>query len=123
NAGHNPPQQRTQDGVIELRARGMPLGLMPGMDYEEKETTFAPGDTILMYSDGLVEAHNTERDMFGMKQLQALLNLHPGGEKLISFLRDALFTFTGADWEQEDDVTLVVIQRESARGRGVNGDG
>ncbi len=113
NAGHNAAQQRTKDGVIELRARGMPLGLMPGMDYEEKETVLAQGDTVLMYSDGLVEAHNPDREMFGMKRLQALVDEHPGGEMLISYLRDALFAFTGAEWEQEDDVTLVVIQNEA----------
>ena len=113
NAGHNAAQQRTKDGVVELRARGMPLGLMPGMDYEVKETVLAQGDTVLMYSDGLVEAHNPEREMFGMKRLQALLDEHPGGDALIGYLRDALFTFTGADWEQEDDVTLVVVEYEA----------
>lgn len=115
NAGHNAAQQRTKDGVIELRARGMPLGLMPSMGYEEKETVLAHGDTVLMYSDGLVEAHNSDREMFGMKRLQALLNEHPGGDTLIGELRDALFGFTGTDWEQEDDVTLVVIQYEAER--------
>ncbi len=113
NAGHNAAQQRTKDGVVELRARGMPLGLMPGMDYEVKETVLAQGDTVLMYSDGLVEAHNPEREMFGMKRLQALLDEHPGGDTLIGYLRDALFAFTGADWEQEDDVTLVVVEYEA----------
>ena len=61
NAGHDLPYVRTADGVGELRARGMPLGLMPGMDYEEKEATLAPGDTVLLYSDGIVEAHDPER--------------------------------------------------------------
>jgi serine phosphatase RsbU (regulator of sigma subunit)/anti-sigma regulatory factor (Ser/Thr protein kinase) len=114
NAGHNPSQQRTANGVVELRARGMPLGLMPDMRYEEKETTLAQGDTILMYSDGLVEAHNDQREMYGMKRLQSLIQEHPGGEALIASLRDSLFSFTGATWEQEDDVTLVVIQRADA---------
>lgn len=113
NAGHNTAQQRTKDGLVELRARGMPLGLMPGMTYEEKETALAPGDSVLMYSDGLVEAHNAAREMFGTRRLQALLADHQGGEALISDLRDALFAFTGAGWEQEDDVTLVVIQHET----------
>lgn len=113
NAGHNPPQQRTRNGVIELRARGMPLGLFPGMDYEVKETQLEPGDTVLLYSDGLVEAHSESREMFGMRRLQALITEHPGGEGLINHLRDALFTFTGPQWEQEDDVTYVVLQREA----------
>lgn len=112
NAGHNAALQRTKDGVIELRARGMPLGLMPGMNYEEKETLLAPDDTVFMYSDGLVEAHNDARVMFGMGHLTQLIGQHPGGESLIPHLRDALFAFTGPDWEQEDDVTFVLIQRE-----------
>ncbi|MBW4436329.1 MAG: SpoIIE family protein phosphatase [Pleurocapsa minor GSE-CHR-MK-17-07R] len=111
NAGHNASLQRTCDGVIELRARGMPLGLMPGMTYEEKETILAPEDTVFMYSDGLVEAHDSERDMFGMKRLETLIGEHRGGDALIAYLRDALFNFTGAEWEQEDDVTFVVVQR------------
>jgi serine phosphatase RsbU (regulator of sigma subunit)/anti-sigma regulatory factor (Ser/Thr protein kinase) len=115
NAGHNPSLQRTKDGVIELRARGMPLGLMSGMTYEEKETMLAPDDTVFMYSDGLVEAHNDSRVMFGMGQLTALIGQHPGGEALIAHLRDALFAFTGLAWEQEDDVTFVVIQRQGAK--------
>lgn len=115
NAGHNASLQRTKDGVIELRARGMPLGLMPGMTYEEKETMLSPEDTVFMYSDGLVEAHNDARVMFGMGQLTHLIDQHPGGESLIAHLRDALFAFTGPAWEQEDDVTFVVIQRKGTK--------
>src|SRR3712207_2144568 len=65
NAGHNLPCYRQEDLSTELRARGMPLGLMPRMPYEEKETTLAPGDGVLFYSDGLVEAHDPQREMFG----------------------------------------------------------
>jgi serine phosphatase RsbU (regulator of sigma subunit) len=64
NAGHDMPYLRRRTGVEELRARGMPLGLLPGMQYEEKEVMLAPDDTVLFYSDGLVEAHNGERAMF-----------------------------------------------------------
>lgn len=122
NAGHNAALQRTREGVKELRARGMPLGLMPGMSYEEKETTLAPDDTVFMYSDGLVEAHNPTRDMFGMARLQSLISQHAGGDALIAYLRDALFSFTGADWEQEDDVTFVVVQRHTASVDMTHGD-
>ena len=52
NAGHDLPYVKTADGVVELRARGMPLGLMPGMAYEEKETVLQPGDSVLLHSDG-----------------------------------------------------------------------
>lgn len=113
NAGHCSAQQRTGGGVVDLRARGMPLGLMRGMAYEEEETVLANGDSVLLYSDGLVEAHSPAREMFGMARLQSLLAAHPGGAGLIPYLREALAAFAGPGWEQEDDVTLVVLQRHS----------
>ena len=112
NAGHDVPYRFTADGVVELRATGMPLGLMPGMRYEEKETTLELGEYVLLYSDGLVEAHNPQREMFGFPRLQELLATHADGETLKDFLLDQLAEFTGAGWEQEDDVTLVTLQRE-----------
>jgi anti-sigma regulatory factor (Ser/Thr protein kinase) len=89
----------------------MPLGLMPGMTYEEKAATIAAGQSILLYSDGLVEAHSPDKEMFGFPRLQRLMGTHPGGEELIGFLLDRLVEFTGITWEQEDDVTLVTLQR------------
>ena len=112
NAGHDLPYHRTQDGVAELRATGMPLGLMPEMRYEEKEFSLVPGETVLFHSDGLVEAHNPGREMFSFPRLQNLVGGHPGGESLIEFLLSKLDEFTGDDWEQEDDVTLVTLQRD-----------
>lgn len=119
NAGHDLPYRRHRDGSVdELRATGMPLGLMPGMIYEEKETILEPGDSLLLYSDGIVEAHNTKREMFSFPRLMSLVGEHPGGANLISFLLDRLAEFTGADWEQEDDVSMVVLQRVDTGGKG-----
>lgn len=111
NAGHDLPYQQHKGDVTELHATGMPLGLMPGMAYEEKETTLAPGETVLFYSDGLVEAHNVAREMFGFPRLEALLKEESKGTPLIDYLLGELATFTGPTWEQEDDVTLVTLQR------------
>ena len=62
NAGHDLPYCAPQNGEAEeLRARGMPLGLMPGMTYEEKEIVLEAGESALFYSDGLVEAHDPQR--------------------------------------------------------------
>jgi serine phosphatase RsbU (regulator of sigma subunit)/anti-sigma regulatory factor (Ser/Thr protein kinase) len=110
NAGHDLPYRRRPEGVDELRATGMPLGLMPGMRYEEKETVLAPGETLLLYSDGLVEAHNPRREMFGFPRLRTLVTQHEGGPALIDFLMTQLAEFTGPVWEQEDDVTMVLVQ-------------
>jgi serine phosphatase RsbU (regulator of sigma subunit)/anti-sigma regulatory factor (Ser/Thr protein kinase) len=114
NAGHDLPYRRHQGGAAELRATGMPLGLMPGMNYDEKETTLDVGDSVLFYSDGLVEAHNPSRQLFSFPRLEALVAGHAGGAALIDFLLGQLAAFTGADWEQEDDVTLVTLQRTEA---------
>jgi PAS domain S-box-containing protein len=111
NAGHDLPYLRHSDGVSELRARGMPLGLMPNMSYEEKEITLKPRESILLYSDGLVEAHDPRREMFGFPRMQGLVGAHPGGAALIDSLLAELEQFTGEEWEQEDDITLLTLQR------------
>lgn len=115
NAGHDVPYHVKASGVEELRATGMPLGLMPGMTYEEKETTLAKDEYFLLYSDGLVEAHAPDREMFGFPRLKSLLAGHPDAHELNQFLLDELAGFTGPEWEQEDDVTLVTIQRQPAQ--------
>lgn len=111
NAGHNPPYQRTQAGINEIRARGMPLGLMPEMIYEEKEVVINPGENVILYSDGLIEAHNPQGEMFGFPRLRDLLTVPQCGGELIACMVDELKTFTGPDWEQEDDVTFVSLER------------
>jgi serine phosphatase RsbU (regulator of sigma subunit)/anti-sigma regulatory factor (Ser/Thr protein kinase) len=118
NAGHDLPYHRHGNHVEEMRATGMPLGLMPDMHYEEKETFLAPGDSILLYSDGLVEAHNADREMFSFPRLMRLVGESGGGTELIDFLLAQLATFTGPGWEQEDDVTLVALQRSEDRSNG-----
>ena len=111
NAGHDVPYVRTRHGVQELRARGMPLGLMPGMDYEEKSFQFEPGDCALLHSDGLAEAHAPDREMFGFPRVSELVGKGPSGEALIDLCLTELGNFTGPDHEQEDDITLVSLQR------------
>jgi serine phosphatase RsbU (regulator of sigma subunit) len=111
NAGHEPPYRQHGGSVTELWATGMPLGLMPGSCYEEQEATLAPGESLLFYSDGLVEAHSPSHEMFGFPRLQKLLEVHPDAPSLIGFLLGELQRFTGEGWEQEDDVTLLLLQR------------
>jgi serine phosphatase RsbU (regulator of sigma subunit)/predicted ester cyclase len=111
NAGHNLPCSRHGDLTTELRARGMPLGLMLGVPYEEKEITLAPGDSVLFYSDGLVEAHDPQREMFGFPRLQALVTEHAEEGALVDVLMEELFSFVGEGWEQEDDITLLTLRR------------
>jgi serine phosphatase RsbU (regulator of sigma subunit) len=112
NAGHDLPYRQQVDSVCELHATGMPLGLMQGMRYEEQEVVVAFDENILFYSDGLVEAHNPERQMFGFPRLKALLQEHTDGATLIDFLLGELRSFTGEGWEQEDDMTMLTLQRK-----------
>jgi serine phosphatase RsbU (regulator of sigma subunit) len=114
NAGHDLPMQWTGDGIIELRATGMPLGLMPGMRYEQKEAILAPGETLLLFTDGLVEGHNLNREMFGIPRVKQAFQMHVGdGDDLIPALLQELTSFTGPHWQQEDDATIVVMRRLS----------
>ena len=116
NAGHNPPLRQHGGKPTDLRATGMPLGLMPGMTYEVKATVLLPGDGVLFYSDGLIEAHNTEREMLGSSRLKALVTEHVSGVKhLTAYVVAELRRFTGEHWEQEDDITLVTLERLAAK--------
>ena len=113
NAGHNLPYLRCGEGVAELKATGMPLGLMPGMSYEESTAVMQPGDSLLLHSDGLAEAHNSKREMFGFPRLAALVGESAGGERLIDRCLSELEQFTGPGVDQEDDITLVTLERRS----------
>jgi len=112
NAGHNLPCRRHDGQADELRARGMPLGLMPGMSYEEKEAVLEVGDAALFYSDGLIEAHDPKGEMFGFPRLRRLVAERAAEEgSLVDFLMEELSSFVGESWEQEDDITLVTLRR------------
>jgi serine phosphatase RsbU (regulator of sigma subunit) len=113
NAGHDLPYVLRGSGgeCEELRARGMPLGLMPGMSYEEKETILNSGEAALLYSDGLVEAHDPKGEMFGFPRLRALITEHAEKESLEEALLEELYTFVGEGWKQEDDITLLTLRR------------
>jgi len=115
NAGHDLPcLQRLSGEAEELRARGMPLGLMPGMDYEEKEIILQVGESALFYSDGLVEAHDSKGEMFGFPRLRELIAEHGEERSLGEVLLEELYSFVGEGWEQEDDITLLTLRRSSA---------
>jgi serine phosphatase RsbU (regulator of sigma subunit)/anti-sigma regulatory factor (Ser/Thr protein kinase) len=116
NAGHNVPYRQGDDCPCEeLKARGMPLGLIPGSSYEEREVVVREGDTVLFTSDGIVEAHNSDGEMFGVPRLVELVRSHSQDDDLRKVVMDALEAFTGPGWEQEDDITMVTLQRVGVR--------
>jgi Stage II sporulation protein E (SpoIIE) len=93
----------------------MPLGLMPGMGYEEKEAVLETGEAALFYSDGLIEAHDPKGEMFGVPRLRRLVAERAAEEgSLVDFLMEELSSFVGEGWEQEDDITLVTLRRSTS---------
>jgi serine phosphatase RsbU (regulator of sigma subunit)/ketosteroid isomerase-like protein len=114
NAGHDVPYLHRNSAAEELRARGMPLGLMPGMIYEENEIVLDAGEAALLYSDGLVEAHDPRGEMFGFPRLRELVAEHGEKRSLEETLLEELYSFVGESWEQEDDITLLTLRRATA---------
>jgi serine phosphatase RsbU (regulator of sigma subunit) len=117
NAGHDLPYLHCNGAAEELRATGMPLGLMPGMGYEEEVASLREGESVLFYSDGLVEAHDPKGQMFGFPRLRALVAVHGEERALGDFLMEELYSFVGEGWEQEDDITLLTLKRSPSRSR------
>jgi serine phosphatase RsbU (regulator of sigma subunit) len=71
------------------------------------------GDSAFFYSDGLVEAHDPEGEMFGFPRLRTLIAEHAEDGSLGDFLMQELYSFVGEDWEQEDDITLLTLKRSA----------
>jgi ketosteroid isomerase-like protein len=115
NAGHGLPYVWHGGDAEELRARGMPLGLMLQMSYEENEIVLEAGEAALFYSDGLVEAHEPKGEMFGFPRLRALVAEHGEDTSLGNFLLKELHSFVGEGWDQEDDITLLTLRRSASR--------
>jgi serine phosphatase RsbU (regulator of sigma subunit) len=88
---------------------------MAGMSYEEEVASLREGESILFYSDGLVEAHDPKGGMFGFPRLHALVTEHGGERSLEETLLEELYSFVGEGWEQEDDITLLTLERSAAR--------
>jgi serine phosphatase RsbU (regulator of sigma subunit) len=115
NAGHDLPYLWHGGYCQELRARGMPLGLMPGMSYGEGEVSVGEGNCVLFYSDGLVEAHDTQGEMFGFPRLGALMAERAAEEESLGeVLMEELYSFVREGWEQEDDITLLTLRRSAS---------
>jgi serine phosphatase RsbU (regulator of sigma subunit)/anti-sigma regulatory factor (Ser/Thr protein kinase) len=117
NAGHNLPALHRHTGPCEVKATGMPLGLLPGMTYEEASFTLQPGERVLLYSDAIPEAHDPTGAMYGFPRVLEVVGGHRADERLIDRVLTDLHAFTGPGWVQEDDITLLTLRRtgEGAR--------
>ena len=111
NAGHNPPLVFGDGGLRRIESGGMPVGMFEFAPYSGDETELEPGDTLVIYSDGVTEAHNLAGEEFGEARLVEVLERYSRGsaeivlEQIISAVREFA---TGA--EQYDDVTALVVK-------------
>lgn len=112
NAAHCPPLVVRQDGAIEeLDATGMPVGLLEGAEFPVAHCRLAPGDKVVIYTDGVTEAQDTAGAFFGKKRLRQIVAAHAaaGCAPLHDAIQDAVAAFAeGAP--QADDITVVVLE-------------
>lgn len=111
NAGQSAPLVRTPDGVRELRARGWPLGMMPGASYEEAEIVLGKGSTLVCFSDGLVETHAPDGAMYGTERVSTILSSAADGADVLQVILEDHQGFAGPDWIREDDLTMLALAR------------
>jgi len=112
NAGHPSPLFVTQTGIFELQRGGMVLGPNPKASYKRGFAFMMPGDYLVIYTDGIVEARNGHKEMFGVERLKAFISDHMNAtaKELVERIFNHLLEFTGND-SRNDDQTLVVIRR------------
>jgi serine phosphatase RsbU (regulator of sigma subunit)/pSer/pThr/pTyr-binding forkhead associated (FHA) protein len=113
NAGHNPPLIGRADGTIQqLSSGGFPLGIMPGAEFETGETSLGPGESLVVYSDGVSEANNIRDEEFGMERLSAVVqnNLKASAAGMRDKVESALSAYTQTA-PANDDITLVIVKR------------
>lgn len=114
NAGHMPPLVvRAEEGITErVTPHGMAMGVLPGIDYDEHTLHMRPGDTLVLYSDGVIEASDSDMNMFGRDRLMELVTAHRArsADELARIIDETIDGFVGGA-EQFDDFTLVVARR------------
>jgi len=113
NAGHNPPLIGRVDGtIVQLSSGGFPLGIMPGAEFEVGETHLNPGESLVVYSDGVSEANNIRDEEFGLDRLAEVVrnNLKASAAGMRDKVESALSAFTMTA-PANDDITLVIVKR------------
>jgi len=113
NAGHNYPVV-INGQVHEVELTGLPLGVVGDSNYEEVSAVLRHGDTVLLYTDGVVEATNAQGEIYGYERLEHILHASEGlkPRALLATLLHELRAWGGAD--QADDITMVILRRRQA---------
>ena len=113
NGGHNDGIVLRADGSVTLlEATGMPLGLFARAEYDEGRVELAPGDLLMLYSDGVPEADNLQEEEFGMDRIIDVLRTHRDlqAAAIVDQMLRRIDEFAGAA-PQHDDITLMVLKR------------
>jgi len=114
NGGHNRPLfiEAATGEVRELSARGIILGQFEEVDLEEEAVEFSPGDTLILYTDGVTEAINADEQPFGEDRLKEILASNAGerAEEIVTAIADAVHSFAGSE-PQADDFTILAVAR------------
>lgn len=113
NAGHNPPLlfRRGQEMPIELRSKGLAIGVKQNIDLREAFIDFQAGDTLVMYTDGVTDAINAAQEAFGKDRLVRTIreNIYLPSSVIVERIRDSVIEFSGSQ-SQFDDITMVIIK-------------
>lgn len=114
NGGHNRPLfiKAATGEIQELSARGIILGQFEEVDLEEASIEFSPGDTMILYTDGVTEAINADEQPFGEDRLKAILASNAGAnaEEIVAAITEAVVSFVGSE-PQADDFTILAVAR------------
>src|ERR1700674_1096429 len=116
NAGHNNPILRRASGLIErLDVGGLPLGIQPEAKYESASVALAPGDWLIIFTDGLVEAENTRQEEYGETRLLSAIATGAATTpaEMLNRLMAELDLFVGST-PQHDDVTCLLVKAENS---------
>jgi sigma-B regulation protein RsbU (phosphoserine phosphatase) len=114
NAGHNPPMVIHRDGTVDsLTGGGIVLGYLPNESYTQHRTTFAPGDILVCYTDGITEAMNDQGEEFGEEKLRDLLHQHRdhSAYEIRNTILKELKNFTHSK-KLSDDITLLIVKHQ-----------
>jgi sigma-B regulation protein RsbU (phosphoserine phosphatase) len=117
NAGHNPPYllHAGTDGDIERMTKtGMALGAMAGTSWKERTVQMAPGDALVLYSDGVIDTQDGSGAFFGEERLQRVIKTNAGrsADQILCAVLQAAQKF-GGETPQFDDITLMVVVRDA----------
>ena len=117
NGGHNPPLVIHRDGSSTLLPPigGIALGIAPGMSFPQDTVILERGDILMLYTDGITEAMNADREEFGMERMQQVFAEQPpaNSKEATEMIFKAVHTFAG-DTPQSDDITCLTISRTGA---------